>query len=202
MSERDDCGCKVDRVTGEYDLAAVDEWLVEEWQDGTSVRKLTEALNEDLVGTRLAAVDADRFEWSRTPVYEALHTDDLDEPEAIEIRRELDRAGIDVEELSSDLVSHQTVYRHLTNCLGASASEEKTPEERRQTARDRVYALQQRTTLVTESTLESLQAADATEIGDPDVLVDIQVVCRDCGRSMDFEHVLTDGCDCSNLSPS
>lgn len=196
MAETETCGCKVGRVTAEYDRSDVDEWLVAEWRNGTSVRRLTEELNEDLVAAGLAAADVSRLEWSRTPVYEALHTDDLAEAESIEIRRELERAGVDADELAGDLVSHQTVYRHLTNCLSASKPAEKSETELREQARDRIYALQQRTSLVTESTLESLQNNGVTGVGDPEVLVDVRIVCRDCGRSMDLEQVLTEGCPC------
>lgn len=196
MTNRSDCSCKVGRVADEYGLSGADEWLVADWQDGTSVRELAKTFNEDVVAARMNAIDTSRLTWSRMPVYEAIHTDELDEPDAIEIRRELEREGIDVDTLADDLVSHQSVYRHLTNCLDASKADDPTPEERLETARDRVYALQQRTTLVTESTLESLQRADVTDVGDPDVLVDIIVACRECGRSMEFNRALTDGCDC------
>ncbi|WP_440992049.1 rod-determining factor RdfA [Haloarchaeobius baliensis] len=196
MDGHEDCGCKVGRVSAAYDRGDVDDWLPAAWEDGTSVRSLTRRFNEELVEAALTAVDGSRLEWSRTPVYEALHTDELPESEAIQIRRELERAGVDVDGLADDLVSHQTVYRHLTNCLAASGPAEKTPEERREQARDRIYALQQRTSLVTESTLDSLQNAGVTDLGDPDVLVDVRIVCRDCGRSMDLEQVLTDGCGC------
>lgn len=195
--QRDDCGCKVGRVVTEYGVPYGDARLVERWQDGTSVRRLTEELNETIVESELNAANVGHVEWSATPVYEALHTDELAEAEAIEIRRELDRAGVDVERLSSDLVSHQTVYRHLTRCLDASKSDDRTPEERRETARDTVYALQQRTAIVAESTLETLQSADVTDLGDVEVLVDLQVVCGDCGRSMDFETAIHEGCDCT-----
>jgi DNA-binding transcriptional ArsR family regulator len=193
----DDCGCKVGRVVSAYGVPADDSQLVERWQDGTSVRRLAENLNERLVESALTDANIGNVGWGRTPVYEALHTDELTEAEEIEIRRELDRAGVDVEQLSSDLVSHQTVYRHLTNCLDASKGDDPTPEARRETARDTVYALQQRTELVTESTLETLRSAGVADLGDVDVLVDLQVVCGDCGRSMDFESAVAEGCDCT-----
>jgi DNA-binding transcriptional ArsR family regulator len=196
MSEEGSCSCKVGRVTAEYGRTNVDEWLIEEWQDGTSIRSLTEEFNKELIESKLSAVGVSRLEWSKTPVYEALHTEELSKPEAIEIQRELERAGVEVEQLTADLVSHQTVYRHLKNCLGASGPDEKTAEERREQARNRVYALQQRASLVTESIVESMQTAGVTDVGDPEVLVDVRVVCRDCGQSMDFDQVLTDGCGC------
>jgi DNA-binding transcriptional ArsR family regulator len=186
-------------VTREYEVPNADSRIVDEWQSGTSVRQLARELNEDLIESGLAGANLGTVEWSLSPVYEALHTDELSEAEAIEIRRELDRAGVDVERLSSDLVSHQTVYRHLTQCLDASRSDDRTPEQRRETARDTVYALQQRTELVTESTIETLLSAGVADLGDPEVVVDMQVVCGDCGRSLDFETAITDGCDCRTV---
>ena len=88
------------------------------------------------------------------------------------------------------------MYRHLTQCLDASKGDDRTPDERRETAKDTVYALQQRTEIVTESTVEALQSAGITDLGEIEVLVDLTVVCSDCGRSMDFESAVDDGCDC------
>lgn len=197
-SQEEGCGCKIGRIMTEYGLSDVDTRLVDGWQTGTSVRRLTEELNKDVIESALTAANVGQVEWSRTPVFEALHTNELSNTEEIEIQRELERAGVDVEQLSADLVSHQTVYRHLTKCLDASKDDEKTPTERREKARDTVYALQQRMELVTESTLESLQSADVTDLGDIEVLVGLQVVCSACGQSIDFETAIQDGCRCDS----
>lgn len=196
ISEQDGCGCKVGRITTEYELPNVNPRLVEGWQSGTSVRKLTEELNKDIIKTELNAANLGQIEWSRSPVYEALHTDELSDAEEIEIRRELNRAGVHAEQLSSDLVSHQTVYRHFTQCLNVSKDDDQTPAERRAKVKDTVYALQQRTEIVTESTIETLQSAGITDLGEIEVLVDLQVVCGDCGHSMDFETAISKGCNC------
>lgn len=198
-NQQNGCDCKVGRVVAEYELSDVGPRLVDEWQAGTSVRRLEEQLNRRIVESELTATNVDYAEWPGSSVYEALHTDELSEDERIRIRRTLDRAGVDVEELSSDLVSHQTVYRHLTGCLGASKDNERTPEERREDARNTVYALQRRMEAVTESTLETLASADATDFGDVEVLVDLQVVCGDCGRSMDFDTAISNGCECERI---
>ncbi|WP_435346476.1 rod-determining factor RdfA [Haloarchaeobius sp. HRN-SO-5] len=194
--KQDECTCKVGRLGDRYDLEDLDARLAEEWRTDKSVRRLTEEVNKDAIGAALTAANVGQIEWSRTPVYEALRTDELSETETIEIERELERAGVDVDELSSDLVSHQSVYRHLTECLGASKTDTVTPEERKQNARDTVYSLRQRTELVTQSTVESLRSADIADVGDVDVVLDLQVVCSDCGRSMDFDTAIGDGCDC------
>ncbi|WP_137285850.1 rod-determining factor RdfA [Halorussus salinisoli] len=196
--KEDGCGCKVESVRTDYGLQYRDDQLVQKWQSGVSVRKLTENLNKDIIEAALSAANVTQHQWSRSPVYEALTTDELSEAEEIEIRRELDRAGVDVEQLSSDLVSHQTVYRHLKQCLGATKDDSQTPDERRQKAKDTVFALQQRLETVTESTLETLQSAGIADLGETDVLVDLNVVCSDCGRSMGFETAVRDGCSCNN----
>lgn len=195
--EADRCGCKIGRVTRDYGIPNVDSRLVSEWQNGTSVRQLTEDLNRDVIESELNAANVSQVEWSRTPVYEALQTEDLSEAEEIEIRRELDRAGLDVEQLASDLVSHQTVYRHLTRCLNVSRSDDRTPDDRRENAKDTVHALQRRTEIVTRSTIDALRSAGVTDLGEVDVLVDVQVVCSDCDRSMDFDTAIGEGCNCT-----
>ena len=198
MTDRQtDCNCKIGRATAEYELSDVNSRLAREWRDGKSVRRLTEEFNKEIVESVLTTVNLSQVEWSRTPVYEALHTDELNDAEALEIRRELDHAGVDVSELSSDLVSHQTVYRHLKQCLEATKDDDQTTEERRQKAKDTVYALQQRTELVTESALDTLRSAGITDLDEIDVIVNIQVVCNTCGRSMDFRSAVHEGCDCN-----
>ena len=90
------------------------------------------------------------------------------------------------------------MYRYLRQCLDVSKENNQTPNERRKKAKNTVYALQQRTEIVTESTIESLRSADVTDLGETEVLVDIQVVCSDCGQSMDFDQAISVGCRCSN----
>lgn len=196
MSESGACRCKIGRLTEEHDLENVDEWLVADWRDGTSVRDLTTAFNERIVARYVAESEASPVQWDRTRVYEALEANDSDDPDSIEIRRGLERAGIDLANLESDVVSHQTVYRHLTDCLDADADTEIGDDERRDTALDTVHALQRRTELVTESQVESLRSAGVAPVEDPDVIVDVRILCRECGRSMDLERAVTDGCDC------
>lgn len=198
-SQRNGCGCKVGRVSRVYELPKEDTQLVEKWQSGTSVRQLTEEINKDIVRSKLETANVGQIKLSQSPVYKALHTNELSKAEEIKIRRELDHAGIDVEKLSSDLVSHQTVYRHLKQCLDVSKGEDQTPNERREKAKDTVYALQQRTEIVTESTIHMLQTADITNLGNIEVVVDLQIVCDDCGRSMDFESAISQGCKCDSI---
>lgn len=195
MQDRD-CDCKVGRVSAKYELHDVNSQLVEKWQSGTSIRRLTKSLNKKIIESELTAANVSQLKWSQTPVYKALHTNQLSDAEEIEIRRELDRAGVEVNNLASDLMSHQTLYRHVTQCLGESKDDSPTPQERRSNAKNTVYGLQHRTEIVTRSNLETLESAGITNLGDFEVLVDLQVVCGDCGRSMSFDQAITEGCNC------
>lgn len=129
-------------------------------------------------------------------------TDDLSESRTIEIRRDLQREGVDVDELESALISHQTLHRHFTDCLDASKDGSIGPTEKLDTARDTVFSLQERTHQVIESTISDLRDAGLIDVGEPEVIINIQVVCENCGRSMDFESTLSDGCDCTTTAGS
>ncbi|WP_135807411.1 rod-determining factor RdfA [Halorussus marinus] len=196
MSQQPDCKCKVGQVSEMHSVLDEYAGLAERWQDGTSIRVLTEELNKAIIQSELKNTNISQIGQEQSAVYKALHTDELEEAKEIEFRRQLEHSGVDVEELSSNLVSHQTVYRHLKNCLSVSKTDDPAPEKRREKARDTVYALQQRTEIVTESTIKTLTSAGIMEIADADVLVDIQVLCNECGHSMDFETAINQGCEC------
>lgn len=198
MTETGDCTCKVGRLTDSHGLEEIDDWLVADWQSGTSVRDLTAAFNEELVESHLANADVSLLDWDPTRVIEALDANSDTDAEGIEAQRALERAGFDPDALESDRVSHQTIYRHLTDCLDASVDAELDDDERLENTRETVFALQRRTELVTNSRLESLDAAGVTDLGDPEAIVDIQVVCRDCGESMAFDSALAESCNCDD----
>jgi hypothetical protein len=56
--------------------------------------------------------------------YRLLTSDDVTSGERTKVERHLNRAGIDVEQLRSDLVSHQAVHTYLTKHRGVSLSSE------------------------------------------------------------------------------
>lgn len=94
MSQQEDgCRCKLGRVTTEYGFSDIDSRLTEEWRSGTSVRRLTDELNKDIIESELADTNVSQVEWSRTSVFEALHTDELSKAEETEIRRNLSVRG-------------------------------------------------------------------------------------------------------------
>ena len=196
MSERPTNCCKVGRIAHEDDI---EEWtadLVSDWQDGTSLRSLANRFNKRVIDVALDNAASTQSEWIREPIYDLFLGGTTDQSNEIEIRRELQRAELDVDGLKSDLISHQTLYRHFTQCLDESKDTSRSSSARLESARDTIFSLQRRTQQVTESTISNLRQAEIVDIGDSDVIVDIQVVCEKCGRSMDVETTLSEGCDC------
>lgn len=191
---------KIDRAIATYGLEGLGDELERRWLGEGGERDSTRDL-ADLFNRRvLEAVvdDSDVFTLSGDveQVYERLTGDDPGEETLV--RSRLEQSGVDVEELRSAFVSHQTVYRYLTDHRGAERPE-KTPEERVDSATETVQRLRGRTTAVTEQTVESLRASGAVSIGEFDVLADVQVLCQDCGRSYDVVEFLERGeCDCGD----
>jgi hypothetical protein len=102
--------------------------------------------------------------------------------------------GIDVDRLLERFVSHQTVYRHLGNCLEV---EQQATSISVETEDERINALQNRAEAVISDSLRRLQADDEIAVGDVEVLVNFRVLCESCGSLEDVSTVLQDqGCDC------
>ena len=60
-----------------------------------------------------------------------------------------------------------------------------------------IKRLQSRLAAVSENTLETLEEKGAIDVGDPYILVDVQVTCRVCGRQYEIgELIESGGCEC------
>ena len=191
---------KVERIAVRYEIDGIGAELEERWTtDGneSSTRQLAKYFNESVVRAALRGAGATPLESEVKTIYEALSTNGTDTTELIEVRERLSEHGINAESLADDFVSHQTIYRYLTEVRGA---ERASPSEadRLRNASEPIQRLQGRTTAVTEQTVDSLSTNDAVSIGSFDVLTDVQVFCRDCGRSYNITAFLERGhCDCT-----
>ncbi|MCL9814039.1 rod-determining factor RdfA [Natranaeroarchaeum aerophilus] len=198
------CNCKVGRVLEEYDLAALNDELVAYWtgrgEERYSLRELATYVNRS---TLRAAMDEAGVAYKDGEVentYRLLTDDDVSSGMRTETRRELEHDSVPVEQVESDFVSHQTVHNHLTDCLDASMV---TPddEERVESARDKIRALQNRTVAVTDDTIDRLDRSDVIDLGEYDVLVDVSIICSDCGRQYTAGDLLErGGCECQTDS--
>jgi len=197
---RSPCSCKVSTAAVEFGLDGVHRQLRREWEaDERSVRELTRWFNERLFEAAFEEVDRLPIDGEIANLHRVFTDDDVDAGSRAQARELLRRDGVRVDDAETATVSHQTLYRHLTGCLDAERSaDEATTDERLATWRTRLRALRNRTEAVTAQAVDQLRADDAVSVGSFDVLLDVTVLCEDCGAALTVEELL-DGaaCDCS-----
>lgn len=187
---------KVDRVIAKRNLGDLGAELERRWlaesEESMSTRELADYFNRRVL--EAAVDDSDVFTLSGDvdQVYETL----TGEGDEALVRSRLEESGVDVDGVEDDFVSHQTVHRYLKEHREVEQPEP-SDEDRVQRGLDTVQRLRGRTAAVTERTVGSLQNNDSIDVGSFDVLVDVQVLCHDCGRSYDAAELLErGGCDC------
>ena len=197
-----DCQCKVGRGVEAFGLEGVHADLVRRWcgdgRERQSLRELANHFNRRLLRSAVESADEAPLSGEVSNLYRLLTDDDVSSGVRTQTRRRLETAGVPVEEVEAAFVSHQTVHTHLTECLDVSReTSEDDPDARRRADRDRIRALQSRTEVVTTDALERLRESEALALGEFDVLVDVSVLCDECGRQHDVGALLDrGGCDC------
>jgi len=176
---------KVARVIDRYGLEGVGQELEDRWLDtgeyGMSTRQLAEYFNEQALTAAIEESDLSLLDVDVGTIYDRLTDDDVSGGVRTRTRRRLDRNGVDVDGVTDDFVSHQSIHTYLRKYREVEQPS-KSPEERREAAIERIQKLQDRTVAVTEDTLESLQRDGIVPEGDTDVIVDIQVVYGETGE--------------------
>lgn len=202
MSESDDptdC-CKIGRKAGQYDLDGLDADLIGryETQEG-SLRELAQYINVSILEKVLADIDAD-IAGDPESIYMTMSGDDADPTRQTTIRDQLIYAGVDVDDLERDFVSHQSVKKHLNSCLDVDTARDGV--ESIEEARELIEWARSRDEQIITKTLERLRRIDVLSTGPIDVTHSVSVTCGDCQRTYDILELLeTGGCDC-DLSSS
>lgn len=196
---------KVSRVIEEYGLDGFGAELEAHWtgegREQYSLRALADLFNQRVLDAALDEVGVRSLDGEVENRYRLLTDDAVSAGMREQTRRELDRAGVPIERLESDFVSHQSIYTYLTEHREAThpSSVEAAPEERLERELDKIGALITRTTVVTEDSIERLAASDALSGGISDVFVDVQVTCEVCDRTMAATAFLENGgCSCQD----
>ncbi|MDQ2052439.1 hypothetical protein RBH26_18395 [Natronolimnohabitans sp. A-GB9] len=198
------CGCKLGRVGDEYELRALDEELIAYWTgDGDeqlSTRQLATYVNQRVLEAALEDAGILPKDGEIENTYRLLTDDDVSSGTRVQTRNELRRDGVEVDQVESDFVSHQTVYNHLTDCLETSL-EKPSDDERVERSVDKLGALQNRTAAVTADTVEQLDRNDIIDIGEFNVAVSVTVTCEDCLQEYPIRTLLDQrSCDCRSQS--
>lgn len=185
------------------DRYGLEEWgarLEAEWTgdgtDRTSLRDLATAFNRAVLRAAVREAGGSALDTDVDSLYRTLTDDDASRSDAVRKRRDLERAGVDVDQVESDFVTHQTIYSYLTNVRDASLPEEDS-EDRIERKKETVQRLAGRTQVITESTLEELGNADEISDREYEVFVDVRAICGNCGADYGIAALLDQGgCDC------
>jgi len=191
---------KVERVLETYGLEEWGDRLEAEWLgeggERTSLRDLAAELNRAIVRAALENARGSVVSSDVESAYRTLVSGDAPESDRIRKRRELERAGVDVDSLASDVVSHQAIHTYLRRVRDAEF--ERDQGDRLERKSETVQRLASRTRAVTDTTVEELVNAGLVTDRDYDVVVDLRVVCNDCGRDYGVGELFErGGCDCS-----
>lgn len=190
---------KVARLIDEYGLDGIGAELEGRWtaEEGRmSLRELAEYFNRELLRAAMEEADVSTLAGEAENVHERLTDDATSGADRTRIRRRLQREGVDVDGLLEDFVSYQAIRTYLKSDRNAEYEPAETDRIQRESTN--IRKLRGRTVSVTESKLEQLRNGDDLVIGDFRTLVDIRVVCENCGSQFDVIELLDrGGCNCS-----
>jgi len=195
--------CKVGRLTATYDLqhAAGDgdvdgylraRWLGEGEYTQTGLRPLKDWFNKQLLKAVYTDHDRSTLGTRVDADYDAVSGTELDPS----LLRDLETDGIDGDQLRSDFLSTSTLYRHLTDCLGETKTNETTEGDSGWEADKVDYAREVVERSVAES-LQSLENKSAIPEGTrATVKTEVVLGCPECATQVSFERALERGYVC------
>ncbi|WP_460562594.1 rod-determining factor RdfA [Halorubrum pallidum] len=190
---------KVARVIEAYDLAGLGAQLERQWTgadgDRTSLRDLADVFNRRVLEAAMRDAGSSAVESDVASAYAALTDEETGSADRMRKRRDLEQAGIDVDAVLDDFVTHQAVHTYLTSYREAELPDRS--EGRVDRKLETLERLQGRTAAVTESTVESLVEAGELTDHDYELLIDVRAICPDCGSDYAVSDLLrSGGCDC------
>lgn len=200
MSEQstdDVCNCKVGRQQEASGLSNLNARLVERRRSNeASLRDLAAFVNICVLEARIERTSADVAGDPRS-IYEALTGSDVSPERRADVTDQLELVGIDVDDLRSDFVSHQTVKTHLRDCLGVDTSREKIASVDEGRAKIKWVQDHQRT--VTANVVDQLVREGFVSIGDYELTQTTSITCTECNQSYRLDEFLDDQqCECGD----
>ena len=192
---------KVARAIAAYDLSEVGRELEDQWtgegERRRSLRELATCFNRRLLETAMTRNGLRALDGEVENFHRLLTDGDVSSGARTQARGRLERAGIDVDRLEGDFVSHRAIHTYLTKYRGAEYNGEGTERTRLEKGVRSIRRLRSRLAIVSENTLARLRDADRVVLGEFDVLVDVRVTCHSCGTTRDVADLVADGgCDC------
>lgn len=190
---------KVAAVIDKNDLDRLGDELEARWtgegRKRKSSRDRADIFNQRLIQAALDEAGASVLEREVAKMYELLTDDDVSSGVKTQTRKRLEREGINVEEFRADFVSHQAVHTYLRKYRNVTRNVEQADQTSKYV--QSVNQLENRTMAVTVTNVDRLHQMDRVDIGDFDVLVNVQIFCNDCGSVYEIGDLVEEGgCDC------
>ncbi len=193
---------KVRRVIDRYELSGLGDELAARWvgdgYDRESLRSLAERFNRRVLAAGMEAAGLTPLDGEVDNTYRLLTDDEVSAGMQTQVERRLERDGLDIERLRTDFVSHQAVHTYLTDDREIDPpGDNESVADRLARDRETIQRLASRLEAVTENTVSRSAATDRLDVGDCSVLVDLQVVCTDCGHTYEVAELFEQGgCEC------
>lgn len=189
---------KVARLIQKYDLGNFGAELERMWtasgDERRSLRELSTIFNRRILRSAVEDVDVNTISNDMDDIYLRLQGEKGTVADQTRVRRQLEREGVDVDTLLSDFVTYQAIRTFLKEERDAEYDPDTDPIKR---DRESLQQLRNRAIRVTETKLKGLDKSDHIELGSPQITVDINVFCEDCGRQFDVTDILDqEGCEC------
>lgn len=190
---------KVATVIHQRSLGGLGDELVEYWEgDATeqmSLRELADYFNRQLLAQTLRNASLNTLDGEPANFYRLLTDDSVSSGASVQARNQLEQRGIDVDQLLADFVSRQAIHTYLTKERDVSYSTSEGDSVEKEATN--IQRLKRRVTTILESKIDRLRNADRITLGKFNLLIDIRVLCEDCGAQYQVAELLDRGvCDC------
>jgi len=199
-----DACCKVGRVIEGYSLdqsiggQPLNEYLVARWlgrdeYTSTGLRPLKDWFNKRLLKRVYTDKSRPTPDSRLASDYEALSAEEID----FALLDTLAAEGIDGEQLRADFVSTATLYRHFTQCLGASKSDESS-ESNSNWESDKIDFARGVVESNVRDSLRALENKGRLPRGaDAEIKTDIVLGCPECSTQVGVKRAIERGYICS-----
>jgi NADH:ubiquinone oxidoreductase subunit C len=192
---------KVGRLIESYDLAGdvgaelEAKWLGEN-TDRVSLRDLADQFNHRLLAAAMDEAGMNTIDGEIENVYRLLSVEDVAPDARIDVRRRLERNGIDVDRLETDFVTYQAIRSYLNDVRGVEYSGPDDADRIERTT-ESLERLQSRLETVSQNNLAQLRDSDRITLSEFRIFVNADVYCEVCNSQYSVVELLQrGGCDC------
>lgn len=206
-----ECACKIGKNIKKYNLVNLNSELIQRREDQqASLRDLADFINKQILKSALESVNADITSSLYTDlsggnaivdIYNVLTDDDIPTDRVARIHTRLSQAGVDLESIKDDWVTHPTIRTHFQKCLNIDTS--RTSNITDNDAQDTIEWARSKCAKIVEQTFQRLRNANVVSTGPVTATVVIKVTCERCGATARPTNLIRSrSCECTSEKSS